>query len=68
MLKDKFIFEESDDPCMYDDQYTLRANENISIQVSDKYIVNRWAEEEETSYHEGQFNTLKDAMIKALHL
>jgi len=63
----EFIFEKSDDPQMYDDQYTLRADKNISIQVSDEFIcVNKWVEEEETMYHLGSFKTLMDAMDQAL--
>ena len=65
-FKNAFIYEESDDPCMYDDQYTLKANKNIYIQVSNKYIVNKWVEKEEASYHIGEFDTLKEAMIKAI--
>ena len=65
---DKFVFEKSDEPEMYDDQYTLKANENIYIQVSGKYIVHKWVEEEETSYHMGAFDSFEDAMIKALQL
>ena len=46
-MKDKFIFEESDDPLSYDDQYTLKADKNVSIQVSDiGFCVNKWVEEE----------------------
>ena len=66
-MEDKFIFEKSDDPQMYDDQYTLKEDKNISIQVSDNYMcVNKWVEEEETMYHLGSFKTLKDAMDQAL--
>lgn len=62
----KFVFEESDEPELTDDQYVLKANKNIYIQVSDKYIVNKWVEKEEASYHIGEFDTLKEAMIKAI--
>ena len=66
-MKAKFIFEKSDDPLMYDDQYTLKEDKNISIQVSDSYIcVNKWVEKEETLYHLGSFKNLKDAMEQAL--
>ena len=67
-MKDKFIFEESDDPLLYDDQYTLEANKNIYIQVSNKFIVHKWVDEEEASYNIGSFNTLKDAMTQALDI
>ena len=67
-MKDKFIFEGSDDPLLYDDQYTLEANKNIYIQVSDKFIVYRWVDEEEASYNIGSFSTLKDAMTQALDI
>jgi len=67
-MKDKFIFEESDDPLLYDDQYTLEANKNIYIQVSNKFIVHKWVDEEEASYNIGSFSTLKDAMTQALQL
>ena len=63
---DKFVFEESDEPELTDDQYFLKANKNIYIQVSDKYIVNKWVEKEEASYHIGEFDTLNEAMIKAI--
>jgi hypothetical protein len=53
---------------MYDDQYTLEANKDIYIQVSDKYIVHKWIEEEEASYVMGKFKTLEFAMIQALVL
>ena len=67
-MKDKFIFEESDDPLLCDDQYTLEANKNIYIQVSSKFIVHKWVDEEEASYNIGSFSTLKDAMTQALQL
>ena len=67
-MKNKFIFEESDDPLLYDDQYTLEANKNIYIQVSNKFIVHRWVDEEEASYNIGSFSTLKDAMTQALDI
>tara|TARA_R100000654_G_C2585674_1_gene112324 strand:- start:14 stop:277 length:264 start_codon:yes stop_codon:yes gene_type:complete len=71
-FKNAFIYEESDDPFMYDDQYILKANKNIYIQVSDsamylhKYIVNKWVEKKEASYHLGEFDGLEEAMIKAI--
>ena len=68
-MKDKFIFEESDDPLSYDDQYTLKADKDISIQVSDSYIcVNKWLKEEEAMHHLGSFKTLEEAMTQALQL
>ena len=66
-MKDKFIFEESDDPLSYDDEYTLKADKNVSIQVSDiGFCVNKWVEEEEAMHHIGIFKTLNDAMEQAL--
>ena len=67
-MRDKFIFEESDDPFLCDDQYTLEANKNIYIQVSDEFIVHKWVDEEEASYNIGSFKTLKEAMTQALQL
>ncbi len=77
---DKFVFEEglcywgdveesnhyADDPLLYDDIYILKANQNVFIQVSDKYIVHKSVEEKEKSSVMGTFNTLKDAMTHAL--
>ena len=79
-MKDKFIFEEgdfywgdvrssehyADDPLVYDDLYILKANQNIFIQVSDKYVVHKSVEEEETTSVMGTFKTLKGAMTHAL--
>ena len=67
-FKNAFIYEESDEPEMYDDQYTLKANKNIYIQVSDKYIVHKWVEKEEACYHIGEFNSLDDAFKKAIEI
>ena len=64
----KFVFEESDEPELTDDEYVLKANKNIYIQVSDKYIVNKWVEKEEASYHIGEFNSLDDAFKKAIEI
>ena len=79
-MRDKFIFEEgdfywgdvknsehyADDPLVYDDMYILKANQNIFIQVSDKYVVHKSSEEEVTPSVIGTFNTLKGAMTHAL--
>ena len=79
-MEDKFIFEEgdfywgdvrssehyADDPLVYDDLYILKANQNIFIQVSDKYVVHKSVEEEETTSVMGTFKTLKGAMTHAL--
>ena len=79
-MRDKFIFEEGefywgdvknskhykDDPLVYDDMYILKANQNIFIQVSDKYVVHKSVDEEVTSSVMGTFNTLKGAMAHAL--
>lgn len=62
----QFKFQESDDPCMYDDQYILKADENIYIQVSDKYIVNEYVEEEQSSYFKGEFISLNEAFKRAV--
>ena len=68
-MKDKFIFEESDDPLMYDDQYILKSDKNITIQLNDNYIhVNKWVEEEEAMYHLGSFKCLREAMEQAFIL
>ena len=79
-MKDKFIFEEGDfywgdvrssehyvdDPLVYDDLYILKANQNIFIQVSDKYVVHKSVEEKETSSVMGTFKTLNGAMTHVL--
>ena len=79
-MRDKFIFEEGefywgdvknsehykDDPLVYDDMYILKANQNIFIQVSDKYVVHKSPKEEVTSSVMGTFNTLEGAMTHAL--
>ena len=79
-MRDKFIFEEGvfywgdvknsehykDDPLVYDDMYILKANQNIFIQVSDKYVVHKSSEEEVTSSVMGTFNTLIGAMTDVL--
>ena len=79
-MKDKFIFEEgdfywgdvrssehyADDPLVYDDLYILKANQNIFIQVADKYVVHKSLDEEVTTSVMGTFNTLKGAMTHAL--
>ena len=79
-MRDKFIFEEGefywgdvknskhykDDPLVYDDMYILKANQNIFIQVSDKYVVHKSLKEEVKSSVLGAFNTLEGAMTHAL--
>ena len=79
-MRDKFIFEEGefywgdvknsehykDDPLVYDDMYILKANQNIFIQVSNKYLVHMSLKEEVTSSVMGAFNTLEGAMTHAL--
>ena len=79
-MRDKFIFEEGefywgdvknsehykDDPLVYDDMYILKANQNIFIQVSDKYVVHKSLKGEVTTSVMGTFNTLKGAMAHAL--
>jgi len=67
-MKDKFIFEESDDPLLFCDQYTLKADNNVTIQVrGSKICVTKWVKEE-GSYHIGSFKTLEEAMTVALNL
>ena len=65
-FKNDFIYEESDDPCICDDQYILKYNKNIYIQVSDKYIVQKWVEKDQSSYLKGEFNCLNKAFKKAI--
>ena len=79
-MRDKFIFEEGefywgdvknsehykDDPLVYDDMYILKANKNICIQVSDKYVVHKSLKGEVKTIVMGTFNTLKGAMAHAL--
>ena len=79
-MRDKFIFEEGefywgdvknsehykDDPLVYDDMYILKANQNIFIQVADKYIAHKGGTSVEESSVMGTFNTLKGAMTHAL--
>ena len=79
-MRDKFIFEEgdfywgdvrssehyADDPLVYDDLYILKENQNIFIQVSDKYVVHKSLKGEVKTNVMGTFNTLKGAMAHAL--
>ena len=67
-MKDKFIFDESDDPLLYCDQYTLKADNNVTIQVyASEVCVTKWVKDE-GSHHLGSFKTLEDAMTQALQL
>ncbi len=77
---DKFVFEEglcywgdveesnhyADDPLVYDDLYILKENQNICIQVADKYVVHKSLKGEVKTSVMGTFNTLKGAMAHAL--
>ncbi len=79
-MRDKFIFEEgdfywgdvrssehyADDPLVYDDLYILKENQNICIQVADKYVVHNSLKGEVKTSVMGTFNTLKGAMAHAL--
>ncbi len=79
-MRDKFIFEEgdfywgdvrssehyADDPLVYDDLYILKENQNICIQVADKYVVHKSLKGEVKTSVMGTFNTLKGAMAHAL--
>ena len=66
MFKNLFTFVKSDDPMVEDDEFILRQNPNITIQVCDYaggYAVNQLLDN--MMYDHGVFSSLKDAAIKA---
>lgn len=68
-MKDLFIFEESDEPMLYDDQYVLRSNKDITIQCCEDgmYSVNKWFPEVEGMSCD-EVDNLNDAFKLALSL
>lgn len=68
-MKILFTFEESDDPMVEDDQWVLKSNPDITIQVCDYaggYAVNQLSDN--MMYDHGVFSTLKSAAAKALSI
>lgn len=71
VFKTLFTFEESQDPSVEDDQWVLKSNPTITIQVcpyAGGYAVNEFNEEEGMMYDHGMFKTLKSAAVKALEV
>ncbi len=64
-----FAFEPSDDPTLTDDQYVLRSNTDITIQVCEDggYVVNKWMPTEKLMWN-GPVTTRTEAFQLALTL
>lgn len=68
-MKILFDFIPADDPQLVDDEWTLKANPNITIQVcgyAGGYAVNEFNPDEGLMTDHGVFKTLKAAVAKAL--
>ena len=61
---------ESDEPMLYDDEYQLKANPNIYIQINDDfgYIVHILNDKHTESKECGKYDSLFNAMVAAASL
>jgi hypothetical protein len=69
VMKTLFTFEASDDPQLVDDQWVLKSNPDITIQVcgyAGGYAVNQFNKAEGWMEDYGIFKSLKSAVDKAL--
>jgi len=66
-----FTFEEAEDPSLEDDQWVLKSNPDITIQVcgyAGGYAVNQFNSDEGWSMNHGIFKTLKSAAESTLNI